>query len=253
MKVVTRLLYVLVLLSLLGGCAGSGPEQPRTDDEEAALNHLQLGIHYMRQGRLNASKDNLERSLRLDNRNPMTHATIALLYEQLNDFRLAERHYRRALRLDGDDPSIRNNYGTFLCRRGDYREAEEELVRAARNRLYETPEVAWTNAGSCVRRIPDYEAAESHFRNALRVRPNYTDALWSMADMQYEREEYLSARAFFQRLAEQDELEPAALYLGVRIEDALGDRMEARRHANRLKSKYPDSEFKHRLAELGYD
>jgi len=244
-------LIVLLLVLFVSACAGS--PQRDTEQEEAASSHLQLGVHYMRQGNLSAAKDNLERSLEFDNRNAMTHSTMALLYEQLNESRSAERHYRRALRLDGDNPSIRNNYGTFLCRRGEYRDAEESLVQAAQNRLYQTPEVAWANAGSCVRRIPDYEAAEEYFRNALRIRSDYEEALWQMASMQYEREEYLSARAFFQRLADQGELEASALLLGVRIEEALNDPDQAKRYANRLKSKYPDSDEKHRLAELGYD
>jgi len=113
--------------------------------------------------------------------------------------------------------------------------------------------VAWTNAGACVRRIPDYEAAEEYFRNALRVRSEYRDALWQMTTMQFEREEFLSARAFLQRLAEQGELDSRELFIGVRIEEALGDQTQAQRYANRLKSKYPDSEHKQRLAELGYD
>ncbi|MEA5445427.1 type IV pilus biogenesis/stability protein PilW [Gammaproteobacteria bacterium AB-CW1] len=244
---------VLVLAAMfLAACAG-GQSRADTDDQEAALSHLQLGIHYMRQGRLNMAKEKMEESLRFDNRNAMAHATIALLYEQIEDQRMAQRHYRRALRLDGDDPAIRNTYGTYLCRQGEYREAEEELVKAARNRLYDTPEVAWTNAGACVRRIPDLEAAEEYFRNAIRARPDFTDALWHLADMQYERGEYLSARAFFQRMAEHGDMEPGAILLGVKIEDALGDRDEAERYAALLKRQHPDSEHADRLAELGYD
>ncbi|MCP1727329.1 type IV pilus assembly protein PilF [Natronospira proteinivora] len=242
---------LVFLLLFLTACTGT-PERD-TEREEAASSHLQLGVHYMRQGNLSAAKDNLEKSLEFDDRNAMAHSTIALLYEQINESRLAQRHYRRALRLDGDNPSVSNNYGTFLCRQGEYREAEEQLVQAAQNRLYQTPEVAWANAGSCVRRIPDYEAAEEYFRNALRLRSDYQEALRQMASMQYEREEFLSARAFFQRLADQGELEASALLLGVRIEEALDDREQAERYANRLKSKYPDSDEKHRLAELGYD
>lgn len=251
MKLSKIIVLALFLSLVMAGCAGNQTQQPRTEDEEAALNHLQLGTHYMRQGRLNSAKDNLEESLRYDNRNPMTHSTIALLYEQLDELRLAERHYRRAIRLDGDDPIIRNHYGTYLCRRGEYREAEAELLKAARNRLYETREVAWTNAGSCVRRIPDHEKAEEYFRAALQVRPDYVDALWNMADLQYEREEYMSARAFFQRLSDIGKLEAEALMLGVRIEMALGDEDEANKYAYRLRSKYPESELKHQLAEFG--
>lgn len=240
-------------LLVLGGCAGTTPTDERTDAEDAAQSHLQLGIHYMRQGNLNEAKRKMEQSLQFDDSDPMAHATIALLYEQIGDIRQARRHYRRALRLGDEDPAIRNNYGTFLCRQGEYRDAEEQLVQAARNRLYETPAAAWTNAGACVRRIPDNEAAENYFRNALRAQSDYSEALWHLADLKYEQGEYLNARAFAQRLIEQGDPLPDVLLLAVRIEDALGARSQARNYADRLKRLYPDSAERNELAELGYE
>lgn len=252
MKHLGSVIVLLCLTLMLAACA-SQPTDQRSDREQAAQNHLQLGIHYMRQGNLSEAKTKMEQALRYDDDNAMAHSTIALLYEQINDIPEAKRHYRRALRLGDDNPAIRNNYGTFLCRQGEYRKAEEHLVQAAQNRLYDTPEAAWTNAGSCMRRIPDLEAAEEYFRKALHLRSDHREALWHMADMQFEREEYMSARAFLQRLMDQGDPLPETLLLGVRIEDALGARSEARRYAERLKREFPESDERERLAELGYE
>jgi type IV pilus assembly protein PilF len=248
-----RVLPLVFFLLVVGGCASTTPSDQLSDEEDAARSHLQLGIHYMRQGNLNEAKRKMEQSLEFDDSDPMAHATIALLYEQINDIGRARRHYRRALRLGDEEPAIRNNYGTFLCRQGDYREAEEQLVQAARNRLYDTPAAAWTNAGACVRRIPDLDAAENYFRNALRVQSEYGEALWHLADLKFEQGEYLNARAFAQRLIEQGDPIPDVLLLAVRIEDALGAELQAQEYADQLKRLYPESRERNQLAELGYE
>ncbi len=242
--------WLLVAILFVAGCATTG--QADRDDEEAAMSHLQLGIHYMRQGNLRESKEHLERSLDYDDRQAMTHATIALLHEQLDDERAASRHYRRALRLDGDDPALRNNYGTFLCRTGEFEEAAEEFERAATNRLYQTPEVAWNNAGTCMLQAGDREAAERYFREAADADSEFAEPLWQLANLTYEEGEYLRARGFFQRLEERGTLGASALLLGVKIEDALGDTEQAGEFARKLRSEHADSEEAQEAAEMGY-
>jgi len=79
MKMAIRTLVMLCgLVLVLSACAGG---QRNGEHDEAADSHLQLGVHYMRQGNLSAAKDNLEKSLEFDNRNAMTHSSIALLYD----------------------------------------------------------------------------------------------------------------------------------------------------------------------------
>jgi type IV pilus assembly protein PilF len=250
MRTLVRTMSWIVVAGLLHGCATSG-DYPGGDPQEAALYNLQLGVHYLTDGRLDLAKEKLDIAVSQDRGNPKIHTTLGLLHEQLGDFRTAERHYRRAIRLDGNDPSLRNNFGTFLCRKGDYRRAEDELVKAASNRLYQQPAVAWTNAGACVRRIPDYDAAEQYFRRALQVEFDYARALWHLAEMNHERGENFHARAFFQRYEQKARLNAEALLLGASIEKKLGDREAARRYASRLKMEFPDSPYQADLAELG--
>lgn len=242
---------VLAVGLVAAGCAGTG--ETDRDAEEAAMSHLQLGIHHMRNGDLQEAKNHLERSLEHDSNQAMTHASIALLYEQLDEQRTARRHYRRALRIDGDDPALRNNYGTFLCRSGEHEEAVEEFVTAAENRLYQTPEVAWNNAGTCMQQAGEYERARDYFRKAADADHEYAEPLWHLARLAHDEGEFLQARGFFQRMEERADLGAAALLLGVKIEDSLGDRDAAEEYAARLREEYADAEEVRELSELGYD
>lgn len=227
---------------VLVGCA-TNDETLRSEpqlDRAAELN-LELGIDYLRKGNLAQAKEKIERSLEQNPRNASAHSIAGMLYVRLNDDKKAESHYERAISLAPDDPEIRNNFAVYLCRKGKYARGEKLALQAAENRLYKTREVALVNAGNCARNAGELDKAEGHYRKALQLRPRFAEALLQMADMQYERTEYVSARAFLQRYMEVGRTTAMTLWLGHRIERSLGNTAEAQHYARRLKSEYPNA------------
>lgn len=247
---ICRWIVTGLAVGLLAGCVTTGGvEQPEASAEEAARTNVSLGVGYMRQGKEKRALEKLKRALEQDPNLLTAHTSIALLYEQLGKKDKARTHYRRALRIDSDDPSAQNMYGAFLCRHGDYEDAAKYFVRAAENGLYETPHVAWTNAGVCLRRAGNPSRAEEYFRKALDEDEEYIDALWNLSQLKYEQQQYLKARAFLQRLmsavrspsTNQDTMPPEVLLLAVKTERALGDDEAADRYARRLMEDFPES------------
>lgn len=240
--------------AVLGACVttSDGPAPPEESPTEAASFNVQLGATYLKQGRLELAKEKLEKALEQDPQLAVAHTYAGLLYDRLTEADKASYHYRRALSLDPDDSATLNLYGAFLCRRGQPLEAEEYFLAATRDPLYGTPEVAFTNAGVCLLREQELDRAEALFRRALNVNPRYADALWQMSRLSQERGLTLQARAFFQRFAEVGDMTPEALWLGVRIERALGDEQNAARYADRLLAEYPDSAEARALMESGW-
>ena len=114
-------------------------------------------------------------------------------------------------------------------------------LTAARNPLYRTPEAALTNAGVCARGIPDNEAAEEYFRQALAHVPGYREALIQLADLNYMTEDYFQARAFLERYLQYGPASADALILGVRIEVAQGDEPAAAAYKQRLETEFPSA------------
>ncbi len=98
---------------------------------------------------------------------------------------------------------------------------------------------SWSNAANCASSGGDLKRAEENLRKALAVRPKFREALFQMADLQYRQTDYLSARGFLERYAEVGRTSPASLWLGVRIERALGNEEAAKNYAERLKLEYP--------------
>ncbi|MEE8118259.1 MAG: type IV pilus biogenesis/stability protein PilW [Gammaproteobacteria bacterium] len=247
-----NLVAIVFTAVFLVGCATSGPARPskKQRDEQAAIYNYELGRQYMVQGRRDLAMEKLKRALIQDRKLSPAHVTIALLYEQIGEIDLARKHWRRAIRSSPRDPETQNNYGTFLCRSKEYRESEEYFMKAAKNTAYRTPHVAYTNAGICVKRIPDLESAENYFRLALNFDPKFTDALAQMALFSFEQENYLGVRAFIERFDENLPLNAALLWLGVQAEMKLGNKMEARTYGDRIRREFPDAPEMQLLEEM---
>ena len=218
------------------------PEARRLDMDNPAVINTQLGVGYLRQGNLELALAKLQKAVRLDPSLASAHNALALLYERLGKTELAGEQYAAAVRLDGDDSAAHNNYGQFLCKQGHTREAEEQFLAAVANPLYQTPYMAYSNAGVCARREPDLEKAETYLRKALTLAPRFAPALVEMAHLSVDRKEYLQGRAFLQRYLAEARPTPETLWLGIQIESNLGNQDAVASYSLLLKNNYPDSE-----------
>ncbi|MDH3526028.1 MAG: type IV pilus biogenesis/stability protein PilW [Gammaproteobacteria bacterium] len=239
-KQVTAALQMFLIAGLLGACTGM-PAQDPSKARRMAESNVELGIAYMRQGELETALMKLNRALEQDPKLPSAHHSIAILYDRLGNAALSEEHYQTTLRLNPNESKAHNNYGRFLCSKGRYPEAEEHFIKAASNPLYTDIPGALTNAGICANRISDWNKAEHFFRQALEHDPEYARALLQMVGVTYNTGNYLSARAYLERFKGAASHDAESLWLGVRIEDALGDNNASSSYALLLKNKFPDT------------
>ena len=234
-----RIAALLVSLALVT-CPVAAQDNADAAADAARIN-ARLGIEYMKQGQLAIARDKIEKALQQNPRDPGVQISGGLLYEQLREPKEAERHYRQALRLEPDNPEAQNALGAFLCRNGQAKQGEAMFVEAARNPLYRTPEVAYTNAGVCARRNGRLDKSEEYLRLAITQRAQYSEALLQMAGVSFERGNYLQSRAFLQRYLAVGRGGADVLLLGHQVEKALGDPDAAADYANRLRREFPDS------------
>lgn len=242
-----------IVLGVWVACA-AGPaaaQQAQTDPMlDAARINVRLGLEYMRQGQLAIARDKIERALQQNPRDVGVQVGAGMLYEKMQDPRKAERHYRQALRIESDNPEAQNSFGAFLCRSGEAKRGEEMFLAAARNPLYRTPEVAYTNAGVCARGAGRLEQADQYLRSALAQRAVYSEALMQLAGVSFERRNLLQARAFLQRYLAVAPAAPEAYLLGYQVEKALADDAAADEFGLRLRTQFPDSPEARILVEL---
>ncbi|MEM7610226.1 MAG: type IV pilus biogenesis/stability protein PilW [Pseudomonadota bacterium] len=245
-------LVSLLATIVLSGCVTeSNGRISRESPTDAAAYNYQLGVEYLRNGKLRQARERLESSVRQNPDVAQTHFTLAILYQRVDEPDLAGRSFRNAIRIAPNDAAVQNTYAIYLCGKRDFAEAERYFIRAARNPLYQTPAVALTNAGVCMREKPDLAAAEKYFRDALQVDGDFRDALLELALVKYETGNAMGARAFVQRLMAVGEPSAQALWLGWQVERELGDQRAADEFADELRERFPDSAEMRRIEQSG--
>lgn len=246
-------LAVLGLAVAMAGCVttSSRPQPAPASRDDAAQYNLQLGVSYLRQNNLQAAREKLEKALEQDSGLATAHSALGIVFERLEDPAGAERHYRRAVDLDGSDPDNLNALAVFTCTRKQKPDDALKLfdralaiplsVRAANRPML------YTNAGTCAKQV-DLARSEAYLRGALAENAQYRDALFQLADVTFERGNSLQARGFIERYLAGGKATAAALWLGVRIEQALNDANAARTYGEQLRSEFPGSPEASRFA-----
>lgn len=245
-----RLLIAMLMLLVLSGCVTTGSSDLRksaADAEDAARIHTELAQQYMQRGDLKTALGKLQTALRFDPNYVPAHTVLGVLYERIGDFPNAEMHKRRAVELKPKDGAVNNNLAVFLCQRNKIAEAVGYFKKAVADPFYATPDVAWTNAGTCVLKNKDYAQAQEDYRRALGINPRNAEALYQMATILFQQNDAFRARAFVQRFEALGQPNAAALKLGHDIETRLGNAEGAQDYARRLQTQFPDSEQTHAL------
>jgi len=245
-----RVWIVSSALSALALVACSSSPRHVAKEQDAATYNAQLGIAYLHQGEVALAKEKLDRALEQNPNNSSVHGALALLYERLNNPARADSEFRTALRLAPRDPEILNNYAVYLCRSGRADEGVHRFQEAAHNDLYRTPEVAYTNAGVCLRAAKRDDEAARSFSQALQVRPNFAEAAYQLSDLEFQRGKLRDARAQIDSFLGSFDATPDLLLLGVRVARAQDDKLAAERYARRLRVDFAGSDQARALADL---
>jgi len=185
--------------------------------------------------------DELRQALDADSNYASAYNMKGLVHLYLGETGDAESSFQRALSLAGNDPEINNNYGYFLCQTGRVRQSLQYFLTAIKNPLYPTPERAYLNAGQCAARMGDDALALQYVERSLRLSPNNPTAMFELANLRLKRGEATQARQLLMDMNRLQDPGPQTLWLGVRIERALGDRSAELSYATQLRRRFPDA------------
>lgn len=243
---------VIVLVFGLSGCQTTGVMPGGAGDSTGSLGqtqrkkgtgdvYLRLAIVYMQKGQLGEALQNSKKAVSIDPSNGESHNVMAIIYSRLGENRLAEKHFKRAKSLQPKNPYTLNAYGSFLCGENRFKEADIQFKAALKNPLYKTPEVALTNAGVCARQNKDLDLAEAYLRRALQHNNKFSVALFQMAKVGYETGEFQASRDFLKRYHRVAKFTSKSLWLGIQVEQKLGNRDAVASYSMQLKGSFPDS------------
>ena len=252
-----QFIRIILIITITGLSACTSKEEMVVDKKvsepdlkQASALNVQLAIGYIDREQLGIAQEKLDKAIEQDPKSIDAYTTMAYLKRKVNELEQAEKYYLEALDIKSTDPNIHNNYGGLLCQMGRYDDALKEIRLAYEDPFYETPYLAFANAGTCLLDKGDYKEAEKMLRKALRDQPNYAGALISMAEIGVKTEKYLMARAYIQRYHAVARPTAESLWLQIQSEKALGAEEHYLKYARRLLKDFPDSDEAGMLEEM---
>ena len=203
--------------------------------------HTELGALYFQSGNLIVALEELTIATSINPDYAPAYSTRGLVLYYIKELASAESDFKRALSIAGNDPEINNNYGWFLCQTGKERESLPFFDKAMKNPLYQTPALAYLNAGACYIKLGELDIAEENIRKSLRLMPENAQGLFQLAKILYLRGNYDAAREYLKNVTRSGEPSAEVLWLYLRVERRLGNNSAESSLAAQLRRKYPDS------------
>jgi len=256
---------VLLAVAALAGCQTTSTisEEPipdtgsiqgaATDPRNRAKIHTDLGAAYFERGNLPVALEHLRSAISADPNYAVAYSILGLVYAELKENKLAQANFERALSLSPNDPDINHNFGGFLCRSGREDESIKYFMHAVSNPLYAHPWRSYSAAGLCALAKDRVKEAEDFFQRALRMEPDDPTALLSMAQIRYRQGKLEEARKLVLRFNKIVTPNAESLWLALRIEHKLGDRVAEGGYAIQLRRRFVNSREYQLLQRNEYD
>ncbi|MGA7985405.1 MAG: type IV pilus biogenesis/stability protein PilW [Burkholderiales bacterium] len=252
------------LLALAAGCATPPPESSSGvdtgvivgevgDPRNRARIHTELAAAYYSRGSMAVALEELRTAVAADPTYPSAYSMFGLVYMQLRETKLAQQNFEHGLALSPNDPDINHNYGWFLCQNGRETESIRYFLHAIANPLYPTPWRSYTAAGVCSMRDGKPKDAEQFFQRALRLQPNEPMALLQMGEIRYREGNMSEARNYVSRFNAVVEPTAESLWLALRVERRLGQRLAEAKLASQLRHRFPGSRESQALQRGDYE
>ncbi len=251
-----RIATALAAGLLLAGCVAQTTVETRTvqdaqtiDARRRAEIKTNLAVEYYQRGNMVVALEETRAAIKADPTYTAAYNVQGLVYMELREDAQARIAFETALRYTPNDPEILNNYGWFLCLRNEHTRAMEYFARVQANPLYATPEKPLLNAGLCARLQGKNREAEDYLRRAVLIRPDLGGALFSLAELTYEKGSIKESEAYLVRYMRLGEPNLPALVLGVKLARDMGDKAAEDSMMQQLRRRFPDAPQTRELAE----
>ncbi|MBU0748649.1 MAG: type IV pilus biogenesis/stability protein PilW [Gammaproteobacteria bacterium] len=221
--------------------AGSFTASDEPESRRRARIRLELASNYFEMGQTTVALDEVKQALAADPGYADAFNLRGLIFMRLNDFPQAEDSFRRALALRGNDPSLMHNYGWLMCQQRKYAEADQQFIQAIANPAYTARSKTLMARGLCQSSAGQYPEAEQSLLKAYELDAGNPVVAYHLASLLLRRNELTRAQFYIRRLNNSELSNSESLWLGIKIERAIGDSVAMRQLADQLRKRFPDS------------
>ncbi|NMM77851.1 type IV pilus biogenesis/stability protein PilW [Acidovorax sp. SRB_14] len=227
------------------GASASGQEFLTPSDEPEARRRarirLELAANYFESGQTTVALDEIKQAIATDPGYADAYNLRGLIYMRLNEYAQAEGSFRRALGVRSNDPSVLHNYAWLLCLQQKYAEADQQFARVLSQPAYPAKGKTLMAQGLCQARAGQAAQAEQTLVRAYELDAGNPIVGYNLAHMLLQRGEAAKAQFYIRRLNNSEMANSESLWLGIKVERALGDRVASEQLASQLHKRFPDS------------
>lgn len=247
---------------VLGGCAtnasdSAGADIPTAYDESDARRRarirMELAVGYYEQGQTTVALDELKQVIAADPTFPDAYNLRGMIYMRLADFRQAEDSFKRAVSLNPRDSDTIHNLGWLYCQQRRFDDAHALFEQALANPLYGDRAKSLMAQGLCLNRAGKPAEAEQALARAYQLDAGNPIIGYNLAALLYGRGELKRSQFLIRRLNNSQLANAETLWLGVKVERKLGDRVAMNQLADQLKRRFPQSREAGRLDTGAFD
>jgi type IV pilus assembly protein PilF len=246
------------LVLALGGCAsqqGGGNSgvgsssavdniatpSDETEQRRRARIRLELAVGYFEEGKTEIALDELKQVIAIDPGFADAYVLRGLIYMRGGDNRQSEESFRRALQLNPRDANAYHNVGWLQCQQGRYDESYRSFEQAMASPLYAGRAKTLMALGVCQARAGRTAEAEKSLARSYELDAANPVTGYNLARLLYTRGDNERARFYIRRLNNSELANSESLWLGIRIERRMNDRVSMQQLGDQLRKRFPQS------------
>lgn len=235
----------------LAGCVATTPgvgadsavlsQSEETESRRRARIRLELAANYFESGQTTVALDEVKQALVTDSSYADAHNLLGLIQMRLNDYPQAHESFRRALNLRPSDANIQHNQAWLWCLEKKYAEADQAFTQVLLNPNYLARSKTLMAQGLCQLQAGQNEVAEKTLLRSYELDAGNPVVGYHLSALLFLRGELSRARFYIRRLNNSELSNAETLWLGIKVEAALGDSVAMRQLADQLRKRFPDS------------
>lgn len=227
--------------------SAGGRQDLTTSSDESPLRkrariRLELATAYFSRGEMRTALDEVKQVLAIDANFSEALELRGLIYDALQEPSLADDSFNRALQANPRNGSAMHNYGWYLCRKKQFDQADAMFERAQQQGFSVSAAKTLLVRGVCQIESGKVALAEKTIARSYELDPSSAVTAYNLARVLMMQGEALRARFYIRRVNNVPEQANAeSLWLGIRIENKLGNVAERDELANALRSRFGSS------------
>ena len=240
---ITKLHYLLAMCGLVSILAACAPDPKPTYEawstKERTQTQVDLGFSYLQRDKLEIARESFKKAIEVDPGSSEAYHGLGLVEAKSLNLQKARGYLKRSVDLDATNIAAVSDYAIMLCEDGSARKGVDVLERNVKELNLLSTRLAFAR---CYQADSQFDNAIIAYKKVLELNPNSTQALLSLAHLNYDRNNYLSASAFLQRYFYTNTISSDALLLAAIVEHTLENPEERDYYTQQLWSRYPRSE-----------